>query len=49
MEQTITISIKEYNDLKESQYLLESLQAYGVDNWEGYCDAMEYYHENYEK
>jgi hypothetical protein len=49
MEQTITISTKEYTELKESQYFLESLQANGVDNWEGYGDAIEYYHENYKK
>jgi hypothetical protein len=40
MEKIITISLKEYEDLKEAQMELDALQQAGVDNWEGYDDAM---------
>ena len=41
MEETITISKKEYEELLEDQKLLLCLQGAGVDNWSGYDDAME--------
>ena len=41
MEETITISKKEYESLLEDQKLLQCLQDAGVDNWEGYDYAME--------
>jgi hypothetical protein len=34
--ETITITIKEYNKLKERDKFLSKLEAAGVDNWEGY-------------
>jgi hypothetical protein len=37
----------EYEKLKDDSNRLESLQCYGVDNWQGYDDAMQYYSENY--
>ena len=40
MEETITISIKEYNSLQEDSQKLMALEAAGVDNWQGYDDAM---------
>ena len=41
MEETITISKKEYESLLEDQKLLECLQGAGVDNWAGYEYALE--------
>ena len=41
MEETITIPLKRYNDLLESEAFLEALEAVGVDNWEGYSEAHE--------
>lgn len=37
----ITIPKDEYDQLKESERLLEALQGAGVDNWEGYDYALE--------
>lgn len=37
----IEISKFEYNELLESQKLLNALEAAGVDNWEGYELARE--------
>lgn len=36
IKETITISRKEYDGLKEDEHRLECLEAAGVDNWEGY-------------
>lgn len=36
----VTISRAEYDKLKRDSLLLEALQAAGVDNWEGYSDAI---------
>ena len=41
MEETITISKKEYESLLEDQKLLQALQGAGVDNWSGYDYAIE--------
>lgn len=41
MEETVTISKKEYEELLEDQLLLQCLQGAGVDNWEGYDCAIE--------
>ena len=41
MEETITISKKEYESLLEDSEKLSALEAAGVDNWEGYDNAME--------
>jgi hypothetical protein len=38
---TITISQKEYEDLLESQKILDALYAGGVDNWEWYDASLE--------
>lgn len=40
-EEVITISLTEYNELREKAALLEALQAAGVDNWSGYPDAID--------
>lgn len=39
-EETITISKRYYEELVERSTELAALDAYGVDNWEGYGDAM---------
>jgi hypothetical protein len=31
---------KQYESLAIDEKVLDSLRAAGVDNWEGYCDAM---------
>lgn len=37
----ITISQKEYDRLTKADLFLDCLEAYGVDNWCGYGDAVE--------
>lgn len=44
-EDTVTISQGEYRELKDDQNFLRALQAAGVDNWEGYDEAVEAFHE----
>ena len=39
----VIISQKEYDDLRANQRLLFALQAAGVDNWQGYEEAIKYY------
>lgn len=41
MEETITISKKEYEELLKDSQFLDCLQGAGVDNWEGYEYAQE--------
>lgn len=36
----ILISVEEYNALKESSLKLRKLEAYGVDNWSYYGEAL---------
>ena len=36
----IEITEKEYNQLLQDSETLNRLIVYGVDNWEGYCDAI---------
>jgi hypothetical protein len=44
-EELVTITRANYNQLVDDQYKLECLEAHGVDNWQGYSDAMADYHE----
>lgn len=37
----VLIEVGEYNSLLESQDRLQALEGAGVDNWDGYSDAME--------
>ena len=39
-EETVTIPKSEYDRLIESEDELLRLEAYGVDNWIGYSDAL---------
>jgi hypothetical protein len=41
-EAMITITVVEYNRLKERDEFLNALEACGVDNWEGFCHAHDY-------
>ena len=36
----VTIKESEYLQLKSCQLKLEALESLGIDNWEGYSDAM---------
>jgi hypothetical protein len=38
---TVGISIEEYDELKSAQAKLQALEGAGVDNWNGYDDAMQ--------
>lgn len=37
----ITISLAEYEELLAAQEKLNTLEAFGVDSWDGYAAAME--------
>ena len=37
---SMTIEVDEYNELTQAQRKLTFLENYGVDNWEGYGEAM---------
>ena len=41
MEEDVTITKKEYEDLLKDQRILRALCGAGVDNWEGYDIALE--------
>jgi hypothetical protein len=41
MKETVTISKEEYESLLEDSNKLLALEGAGVDNWEGYDEAME--------
>jgi len=41
----IIIKKSEYEDLLDDQLALNCLENAGVDNWEGYDEAMEEYHQ----
>ena len=42
MEEMIEIRKVDYYNLLRDQKILEALQAYGVDEWEYYDEALEY-------
>ena len=44
-DKKITISEEEYETLLNDSILLNCLQMMGVDNWDGYDDAIEQYQE----
>lgn len=45
---TVTLPRSEYNDLVEDRQWLHSLEAAGVDNWEGYDVAQDMHNEGKE-
>ena len=40
MDDKITITLAEYNKLKQDSETLRKLELYGVDNWQDYCTAI---------
>ena len=44
-DEVITITRDEYTSLKADSGFLEALKGQGVDNWDGYGDALEAYAE----
>jgi len=40
-EETITIAKKAYDRLIRAERMLEALRECGVDNWEGYAEAVQ--------
>ena len=40
-ETFVTISDKEYGELLDAQFKLQCLESCGVNNWEGYEQALE--------
>jgi hypothetical protein len=44
MEETVTITKKEYNDLLEDSRMLQCLENAGVDNWDWYSEALKEFH-----
>ena len=45
---TVTITLREYQELRRDSAMLEALNNAGVDNWSGYDDALEEFTENYD-
>ena len=48
MEETVTISKKEYESLLKDSKKLSALEAAGVNNWDGYDYAIEMMNEDAE-
>ena len=46
MEEMVTITKKEYEQLVDDSEKLCALENAGVDNWDGYDYAMQLYHED---
>lgn len=44
---TITLTKEEYEQLIVDSNILDYLMVYGVDNWDGYDNALELYHKDY--
>lgn len=44
----VSISEEEYNKLKEDSRMLTALQIAGVDNWDGYSEAMRIFYDEVE-
>lgn len=40
-EETVTITQEEYSELLEESQFLAALRAAGVDNWDGYDNAID--------
>ncbi len=47
-QELVTITEEEYQSLKEDARLLQCLRAAGVDNWEGWDDAIDIFNEEEE-
>lgn len=44
-EPTVTITAKEHEELLRADMWVQALEAAGVDNWEGYDEAISIYQE----
>jgi hypothetical protein len=44
-EETVELSLDRYNELIDTEYLANSLFIAGVDNWEGYDEAIRVYNQ----
>lgn len=42
---TIIMTLEVYKETQRKLLKLQALEGTGVDNWQGYDDAMPYYHE----
>ena len=42
-DETILIDVDEYEELQDAQLMLQCLENAGVDNWDGYSDAVREY------
>lgn len=47
ISETVTLSKEEYDSFMEDVRMLNVLYDCGVDNWEGYDEAVTFYRENY--
>ena len=47
MEKTVTITQEEYNHLLEQECWVESLEAAGLDNWQGYEFACQIFKDSW--
>ena len=45
---SVTISEEEYSDLKSDSKFLDCLRSLGVDNWDGWDEAIDLYNEDEE-
>lgn len=45
-QKMIEIPLEEYLDLQRDSELLDALRVGGVDNWEGWDDAIEAFHDS---
>ena len=45
-EAMVAITVDEWKRLQEESYKLAALEGAGVDNWEGYDEAMSLYEES---
>ncbi len=44
---TITVSKRLYDELLDDSEMLRALRNHGVDNWEGYDEAIREYHDHH--
>ena len=47
IKETITITRKEYDSLKEDSFKLLCLEDGGVDNWDWYSESLKPYYKKY--
>lgn len=43
----VTIGVTDYEELLEDSMKLQALQDVGVDNWDGYSEAMKLFQKRY--